>query len=157
MNVYVAGRTTDLKRVRQVQYLCKQAGWNITYDWTQNIDEQSVRAEADGTDAHMLATYALNDVDGVRRADVVIVMCNPALIGTLIEVGMAIAWGKRIWLCGDTDRDSVFFYLPNFEKFTSELDLFDHIVAEGRRYNNLIQHINAPIPADESVQAQERA
>jgi hypothetical protein len=58
----------------------------------------------------------------------VIVMCAPDLLGTAIEIGMAIAWGRPIWLVGQPDRDSVFFYLENVRRFKNELEVFDELL-----------------------------
>lgn len=130
LRVYVAGRTNDIHRIRQIQYICRQVGWTITYDWTENVEAQLARPEKD---PELLAEYAANDIQGVWNADLVIVMCSPALLGTAIEMGAAIILGRRVWLVGEPERDSVFFYLPNFERIKDELTLFDRITAEARK------------------------
>jgi nucleoside 2-deoxyribosyltransferase len=120
VRIYVAGRTNDIKRVREMQDLCRKAGHEITEDWTQNVNAQAIRAEDDGvTLPSEFKRYAMNDVRGVRSADMIVVMCGPALLGTAIEIGIAIEREIPVVLVGETDRDSVFFYLPNVVRFES--------------------------------------
>jgi nucleoside 2-deoxyribosyltransferase len=136
MKVYVAGRTNDLARVKRAQEWCRQQDWQITYDWTENVNAQSVRAESGGTDPATLRQYALNDRQGVRDADLVIVMTGPNLLGTAIEIGMAIERDTPVWLVGEPERDSVFFYLDTFTRIDEEL-LYHTIVTQRREQASL--------------------
>jgi hypothetical protein len=62
--------------------------WYITCDWTDE-DESSDPA-----------WIAKRDFDGIRRADVVIVLL-PGRLGTHTEMGYALGLGKRVILVGD--------------------------------------------------------
>lgn len=107
MNIYVAGKTQDIDKVRRVQQMVTSTGHTITHDWTQ-----AVEAKIPPEDQQK---YAEADMGGVYKASVVIAVGHPNLCGTMWEVGMAAAWGSMIWL---TDwhlcsRRSVFEHLPH--------------------------------------------
>jgi hypothetical protein len=124
MRVYVAGRTTDLDRVRNAQRLFESAGHEITCDWTMQVDYFT--SNPDQLDDINKRACASGDLEGVLSADLVCVMMNGGMCGSYIEIGAALAAGKNVWLVGKPERDSVFFYLPGVY-FILEEKLFDVI------------------------------
>jgi nucleoside 2-deoxyribosyltransferase len=125
MRVYVAGKTGDFERVRLVQGACVDNGHTITYDWTSAVpdgvwvseSEEAVVAPA------QKAIFGENDMRGVRTADLLIALPHDRLVGTYIEIGMALAWNLDVWLLGDWPRDSVFFYLDNVSRMELNMDV----------------------------------
>lgn len=110
MRIYVAGRTTEADRVNKVQKMFTDRGHTITYDWTVNVKETEADPEL-YTVAY--ARYcAERDWDGVVSADVVVALMADGLLGTAIEIGMAIQTGVPVVLVGDVPRECVFFELP---------------------------------------------
>ena len=106
--VYVAGATKEVERVRTVQGYCRTAGHEITFDWTDGLEAQTV-AEADMFDEHA-RTLAWRCLDGVNDADVV-VLCVPAwqpTRGAWVELGYAVAKKRGIVILGEASRVSVF-------------------------------------------------
>lgn len=110
MDIYVAGKTDDWERVRQVQQMCERLGHNITYDWTKTVEEV-------GPDEGLTASEEFRcecaeyDRQGTRASDLLIMLCYPGLCGTLIECGMAIGLGIPVLVLGEPERNSVFFSL----------------------------------------------
>jgi nucleoside 2-deoxyribosyltransferase len=108
MDIYVAGKTDDWERVRRVQESLVEVGHMITYDWTVNVeDDVDMGLEAD---ERTRREWADDDQLGVKRADTVIFMVeSEGLSGTLIELGMALAYEKNVIVVGIPERNSVFF------------------------------------------------
>lgn len=112
--VYVAGKTNNYREVREVQQICRSLGLEITHDWTQVIGEVGedggLKGEASDSKRQQ---WAIDDVQGVRAADLFIMLCSPGVCGTLIEFGIAVELELPIVIIGTPERDSVFFELPN--------------------------------------------
>lgn len=114
MRIYVAGRTTEFRKVRGVQDIVASYGHTISHDWTNARSDDEWRAGElmDGDPRE----YAEADRDGVATCSLVVVVCGEGMVGTLIEVGMALAWNRAVWLFGELERDSVFFYLAGVKR-----------------------------------------
>lgn len=122
MDIYVAGKTDDWERVRRVQNVLVGLGHMITYDWTVNVeDDVDMGLEADDRTRR---EWADDDQLGVKQADLVIFMVeSEGLSGTLIELGMALAYEKDIIVVGVPERNSVFFANNNITHVAHEDDI----------------------------------
>lgn len=84
--------------------------WEHTYNWAKNISNDETIED--------LIEYSKLEQKGIIEADVVIILL-PAGRGTHIELGMALALNKKIFLCSATkDEFSIentvnFYQLPN--------------------------------------------
>lgn len=87
MKVYVAAKFNDKERVKAVYDQLKQAGHIITHEWVHN--KQSYPFSHDPL---FTAHCAAQDIEGVRSADVFILLSNaePSM-GASAELGAAIA------------------------------------------------------------------
>lgn len=103
MKFYVAGKFEDKERVRLAQRCIEAAGHEITHDWTM--------AEAIGGRAE-----AEDDMEGVKDADALLfVNVDPDLLyaGSLVEIGMALAWDKPVYFINTQHMaQNVFYHLP---------------------------------------------
>lgn len=108
MKLYVAGKFEEAARVRQVHKRLRNAGHEITHDWT-NEDPGERTGDELGA---FLRDCAIKDYDGVRTADAVLVLNHPHLFGGAAEMGMALALGKPVFLVEPWLRDNIFFHLP---------------------------------------------
>ena len=103
MKFYVAGKFEDKERVRLAQRCIEDAGHEISHDWTM--------AAALGGQAE-----AEDDMAGVREADALLfVNVDPDLLyaGSLVEIGMALAWGKPVYFLNTEHMArNVFYHLP---------------------------------------------
>lgn len=126
MDIYVAGKTDDWERVRRIQETVTiELGHEITHDWTAKIEQ-------DGEDVGLKAgdrdrrEWADDDQIGVKQADLVIVCVDYAgLSGTLIELGMALAYEKDIIVVGEPERNSIFFSNELITHVAHEDDVVD--------------------------------
>lgn len=119
LRVYVAGKTHQLKEVREVQELVRRFG-TITYDWTTAVEEHGADHEGDPPTQEQAQRYADSDIRGVMSADLMIALPHPRLAGTLIEFGAATAsCVPTLWL-GQPYQRSVFWARRNCYKLPLE-------------------------------------
>jgi nucleoside 2-deoxyribosyltransferase len=121
LNFYISSRLNNIDQVRHVASLLKGNGWTHTCDWT-TFDLSS----EDNPDS--LRIIGERECDGVKAADIVIVI-TPQGRGTHIEMGMAIALGKRVYIyhIDDSyfkcdDNTCPFYWLPQVKQLTGKID-----------------------------------
>lgn len=121
MNFYVASNLGNYEQVQNLAKLLKKSGWEQTYDWTTHASIKEI-------DAETLKSVALKEFDGVRNADIVIVL-TPQGRGTHVELGMAAALNKTVYLFHSDDKyfkcddnTSAFYWLPNIKHFTGHIE-----------------------------------
>lgn len=121
MNFYISSRLRNIDQVRHMADRLQHNGWTHTCDWTY-FDGSS----ADTPDS--LRRIGEREFDGVKAADVVIVIA-PQGRGTHIELGMAIALGKRAYLYHTDnsyfkcdDATCAFYWLPQVKRLTGQID-----------------------------------
>jgi hypothetical protein len=102
----------------------KVHGWERTFAWTNK----------DGEDADGHAAIAVAELQGVREADVLVVLL-PGGFGTHVEIGAALALGKPVILHApdrktlETPYHCVFHYHPGVTLVVSEVPEIDAILA----------------------------
>lgn len=125
-SVYVAGRTSDIERVRRIQKMFIDRGYIVTFDWTGPNGE--IRKDWDGMAHSRGQRLAVVELSAVASADVtVLVWKDPednrqGMVGALIEAGAALAFGNHLWILNPS-RDSVFFHHRNSQVFRTEDEL----------------------------------
>lgn len=120
MKFYIASRLNNVDQVRHVASLLKGNGWTHTYDWTD--------FDLPADDTNDLRVIGEREYAGVQAADVLIVL-TPQGRGTHIEMGMAIALGKRVYIhhMDDTyfkcdEQTCAFYWLPQVRRLTGDID-----------------------------------
>ena len=119
MKFYVGSGMKNAKLVEYYQEKLKEAGWEQTYNWVKNINND--------IDIDEIREYAKLEQEGVINSDVVIILL-PAGRGTHIELGMSLALNKKTFLCSLTEdefsiENTVAFYeLPNVVKLVGTAD-----------------------------------
>lgn len=121
MNFYISSRLSNAEQVKYVAGRLKGNGWTHTHDWT-NFDLTT----EDNPDR--LRVISEQEFEGVKAADIVIVI-SPQGRGTHIELGMAIALGKSVYVyhIDDSyfkcdDNTCAFYWLPQVKQLTGEID-----------------------------------
>lgn len=113
MNFYVGSGMKNCELVNCYAEKLIEKGWYQTYDWVKNVNED--------VSIDDMREYAKLEKQGVADADVVIIIL-PAGRGAHIELGMALALGKKLFLCAQKEdefslENTVAFYeLPSVEK-----------------------------------------
>ena len=110
MKFYIASSLMKYEQVRDLSRLLKNAGWEHTYDWTLHCPVKV-------TDVETLKSIGEKEYEGIKQSDVVIIL-TPQGRGTHTELGIAIALGKKVYIChhDDTffkcdDNTSTFYWL----------------------------------------------
>ncbi len=131
---YIASKLENFEQVRSLSNILKTAGWEHTYDWTTHC---SVKC----TDEETLRAVGENELNGVRGADVVIVL-TPQGRGTHTEFGIAVALSKKVYLCHKddtyfkfTDDTTSFYWLPQVVRFVGDTE---KIADEVLKYGNIL-------------------
>ena len=119
MKFYVGSGMKNCELVNYYARLLKENGWEQTYDWVKNISDDISRND--------MIKYASLESQGIVDADVVI-MLLPGGRGAHIELGMAMALNKKIFLCSTTKEEfsienTVAFYeLPKITQLVGNAD-----------------------------------
>ena len=115
MKFYIASSLANYEQVRELSRLLKEAGWELTYDWTTHC-------QAEETDAETLRSIGERECEGIKQSDIVILL-TPRGRGTHTEFGMAIALDKKVCICHHDDayfrcdeNTSAFYWLPQVKR-----------------------------------------
>jgi hypothetical protein len=99
---YIASSLDNAPMVRRLASVLLSHGHVLTYDWTAHGAVYRAEQTASENVAVMQET-ARREIKGVTSADIVIVLL-PGGRGTHIEMGAALASGKRVLVVGCTDK-----------------------------------------------------
>lgn len=115
---YVASSFKNIEGVRYVSHQLKEKGYVHTYDWTQNSRASTFED---------LREIGLKEREAVMEADFLIALL-PGGKGTHVEIGIALALGKPVYLYspnGEVDNletTSTFYHVPEVVKVDGSLD-----------------------------------
>lgn len=116
---YIGSGMKNCELVNYYAKILKRKVWNLTYNWVENIN--------DDVSIDDMTSYAISESQGIVDSDVVIILL-PAGRGAHIELGMALALNKKIFLCSETKdefsiENTVAFYgLPNIIQLIGSAD-----------------------------------
>lgn len=119
MKFYIGSGMKNCELVNNYSKILEENGWEHTYNWAKNISGDETVED--------LIEYSRLEQNGIVDSDVVIILL-PAGRGTHIELGMALALNKKIFLCSATKEEfsienTVNFYqLPNIIKLVGTAD-----------------------------------
>ncbi|QFF97641.1 group-specific protein [Psychrobacillus glaciei] len=126
MKFYVGSGLKNKEQVREVGGKLKNIGWNQTFDWTHNEQANNL---AD------LMHIGTQEKEAIKDADYVIILL-PGGKGSHIELGMAIALQKQIFLYSphgeamDMETTSTFYHLPEVNICTGSVDELISVIQE---------------------------
>lgn len=119
MKFYIGSGLKNYEQVKYYVNTLKANGWEHTYDWTEHIHGDVTREK--------LMEYAEAEKKGIMDCDVVIILL-PAGRGAHIELGMALALCKTIFLCAagaeefSLENTVAFYESPRIVKFVGTAD-----------------------------------
>lgn len=119
MNFYIGSGMKNCELVNYYAKILKENDWKQTYNWVENIN--------DDVSIEDMTAYAKLESQGIIDSDVVIILL-PAGRGAHIELGMALALNKKIFLCSATKEEfsienTVAFYgLPSIVQLVGNAD-----------------------------------
>lgn len=109
MKFYIGSSLQNEKAVSWYAQKLKEKGWEHSFDWTK-CAQKNITLED-------LARYAAQEQKALRDSDIVIILL-PGGRGTHVELGMALALGKRVFLCAAgeeaflLENAAAFYFLP---------------------------------------------
>jgi len=112
MKIYVAASRYDVRLAEELIGIIQETNHTITHDWTVSVREQSAgRVKT----AQNRQEAGVRDRQGVRDCDLFILLWSDKLIGGLIELGIALDRGKKVWIYDPKVevQPHVFFCLPD--------------------------------------------
>ncbi len=121
---YLATRKDRAAEANALEKALKTRGWERSFAWTGQ----------DGSDQDAHSKIAVAELEGVREADVLIVLL-PGGYGTHVEIGAALALGKPVILHApdrntlETPYPCVFHYHPGVRLLVSETPDVNAILA----------------------------
>mgnify|MGYP001617931645 CR=1 FL=1 len=132
MNFYIATSLRNADRARSLARRLTELGHKLTYDWT-------VHGSVNDT-PEIWSQTARREVDGVRRAHVVIVLL-PGGQGTHVELGVALGSHTPVIVVGDdrplaelgASHRCIFYDYPSVERIPTIGRLRDAIEADIER------------------------
>ncbi len=119
MKFYIGSGFKNCELVNYYSKALEENGWSHTYNWTKNISGRVTIED--------LVKYSELEIKGIVDSDAVIILL-PAGRGTHIELGMALALNKKIFLCAASKEEfgienTVNFYqLPDCIKLVGSAD-----------------------------------
>ncbi len=99
MKFYVGSGMKNSELVNYYVKVLKENGWEQTYDWVKNI--------SDDVSVNDMIKYATLESQGIVDSDVVVILL-PAGRGAHIELGMAMALNKKVFLCSAAKEEFSF-------------------------------------------------
>ena len=127
MKFYIGSGFKNCELVNYYSKVLEENGWTHTYNWAKHINHEATVQE--------LIEYSELEKKGIVDSDVVIILL-PAGRGTHIELGMALALNKRIFLCSAIKEE---FSIENTVNF---YQLPDIIRLVGSAEENIKEIIN---------------
>jgi nucleoside 2-deoxyribosyltransferase len=133
MKFYVASSRRNIDFVRYVARRLENAGFTLTYDWTENEIVENYDDLRDIGEA---------EIKAVKEADFLVVLM-PAGAGSHVELGVALAQGKRVYLFSadhdvfDIEKTSSFYFVKGVHKYVGFLENF---IQEILTYENRLLH-----------------
>lgn len=121
MKLFVTGKAGEEQKAREVMQLLRKAGHEITFDWTtiphlkpydQNIHESR--------------QAALLEARGVLEADAIVLLAHERGVGMYVELGMAIAKNKPVYVIGDV-APTMFLFHPIVIRFKDLTEVLRHL------------------------------
>ena len=119
MKFYIGSGFKNCELVNYYSKVLQENGWEQTYNWTKNISNTPTVED--------LIKYSKLEQNAIIDADVIIILL-PAGRGTHIELGMALALNKKIFLCSASEdefsiENTVNFYqLPQIKRVVGNAD-----------------------------------
>lgn len=118
MRFYIGSSLSNREAVSWYAQRLKERGWEHTYDWAK-LDPEAETPER-------LGEIAQRERRGVEEADAAVFLL-PGGRGTHIELGMALALGKRVFLCGAAEAFAMesavgFYQLPEIVRLTGSAE-----------------------------------
>ncbi len=107
MKLFVAGKVGKEQETRKAMQIIRDSGNELTFDWT-SIPHLSPYEDNED----MSRNAAILEARGVLECDALILLADEQGVGMYVELGMAIASGKPVFVIGGESAPTMFLYHP---------------------------------------------
>lgn len=136
MKFYIGSSFKNCDKVNEISEKLENNGWIHTYNWAKNIIGNETKED--------LIEFSKLEKQAIIDSDVIIIIL-PAGRGTHIELGMALALNKKVFLCSFNKDDfnienTVNFYeIPEITKIVGNTDdIINRITNDSKKYTKKI-------------------
>ena len=114
MKFFVSGKTGVENDARAAMKRLRDAGHDITFDWTNIglLKPYDINATAS-------QEAAIKESSGVKEADVLVVIIHNNGVGMYVELGIALGVGIPVRIVTKEESRSIFFHHPLVRKVSS--------------------------------------
>ncbi len=139
MKIFVSGQIGDVDNVRIVQDALRQAGHEITHDWTRNETGQKMLSSREDklNNTEEATRRATLDINGVISAEAYVICTDNTDVGKgmYVELGAAIAVAEsreefKIYLFGPMNHMTIFYLHPRVQRIRSIEALLEDLRAQ---------------------------
>lgn len=130
MKIFVAGKVGQEKSAREAMSILSRAGHEVSFDWTSipHLKPYDENSEAS-------RRAALLESRGVLESDALVLLAHDKGVGMYVELGMAIACGKPIYVIGSETSRTMFLYHPLVRRVNSISTLLDVLDSNNGQYS----------------------
>ena len=132
MRIYLCARYSRRDQMRMVRTILGDAGHEVISRWLDTDWEPAEPRSSSAAPPEYREKYALIDMEDVESCDAILTIteapdgCGRG--GRHVEFGMAVAWGKKLFVIGY--RENVFHHLPRVQFFPWTEGLLSNKVQE---------------------------
>lgn len=125
--VYVGAKFEAVEAARELMSVLRAAGHEITHDWTG----ESVEGKRGVEVLDVLRDAALDDADGVKSADAMVLLHHPNLRGGLVEMGIALGRDIPVIVVGGAGEayPPIFYWHPDVIHVATPREALAHLGA----------------------------
>jgi nucleoside 2-deoxyribosyltransferase len=122
MRIFVAGKAGEEESARKVMQALIDAGHEITFDWTsiphlKPYDQHHTESRE----------AAILESRGLLEADAVVLLAHENGVGMYVELGMAIATKKPVYVIGSEQSRTMFLHHPVVQR-TRDIRELLHVI-----------------------------
>jgi len=123
MKFYIAARTAKAVEVRKMRKILEEKGHRVSYDWT--LEDVDIPRPY-GNHVDKVVPLAEKTLEGAKNADIFIIIGDSAGTGMYVELGAALAAGKKVYAIEDHNDKTVFHFHP----LVTRLNTFEDVLKE---------------------------
>lgn len=120
MKFYIAARFAHKEEVRRLHKIVRARGHEIVCDWTMYLPIKPYGENPDKAER-----YSLEDLEGVRGCEVFVLIDDKEGTGMHSELGAAIILGKIVYVIGENNERSMFYFHPAVKRRSSIEEVLD--------------------------------
>jgi nucleoside 2-deoxyribosyltransferase len=107
MKLFIAGKVGKEEEARKVMEMVREAGHEITFDWTSIPHLRPYEKNEE-----MSKNAAILEAQAASKCDALILLADEKGVGMYVELGIALANGKPVFVIGGEGIPTMFLFHP---------------------------------------------